>query len=320
MKEVTFIRLNIEKWKETEKVVDQAKSLSPDRLADVYTELTADLAFAQTHFPASRITVYLNNLASALHSEIYRNKREKWSRVVTFWTQEVPQTMHAARRELFVSFLIFVVSAMIGVLSAANDPNFVRLILGSGYVDMTLNNIANGEPMAVYNGSSEVPMFLGITLNNVMVSFNCFAMGVLTSFGTGYVLLSNGIMIGAFQTFFYQHGLLWESTLAIWLHGTLEIWAVIVSGAAGLALGNGWLFPGTYSRGESFRRGAKRGLKIVVGTVPVFIMAGFIEGFITRHTELPDGLRLSLILSSLAFIIFYYIYLPNRKRHGVTKT
>lgn len=320
MKEVTFIRLNIEKWKETEKVVDQAKSLSPDRLADVYTELTADLAFAQTHFPASRITVYLNNLASALHSEIYRNKREKWSRVVTFWTQEVPQTMHAARRELFVSFLIFVVSAMIGVLSAANDPNFVRLILGSGYVDMTLNNIANGEPMAVYNGSSEVPMFLGITLNNVMVSFNCFAMGVLTCFGTGYVLLSNGIMIGAFQTFFYQHGLLWESTLAIWLHGTLEIWAVIVSGAAGLALGNGWLFPGTYSRGESFRRGAKRGLKIVVGTVPVFIMAGFIEGFITRHTELPDGLRLSLILSSLAFIIFYYIYLPNRKRHGVTKT
>lgn len=320
MKEVTFIRLNIEKWKETEKVVDQAKSLSPDRLADVYTELTSDLAFAQTHFPASRITVYLNNLASALHSEIYRNKREKWSRVVTFWTQEVPQTMHAARRELLVSFLIFVVSAMIGVLSAANDPNFVRLILGSGYVDMTLNNIANGEPMAVYNGSSEVPMFLGITLNNVMVSFNCFAMGVLTSFGTGYVLLSNGIMVGAFQSFFYQHGLLWESTLAIWLHGTLEIWAVIVSGAAGLALGNGWLFPGTYSRGESFRRGAKRGLKIVVGTVPVFIMAGFIEGFITRHTELPDGLRLSLILSSLAFIIFYYIYLPNRKRHGVTKT
>lgn len=93
---------------------------------------------------------------------------------------------------------------------------------------MTLDNIANGEPMAVYNGSSEVPMFLGITLNNVMVSFNCFAMGLLTSFGTGYMLLSNGIMVGAFQTFFYQHDLLWESSLAIWLHGTLEIWAIIV--------------------------------------------------------------------------------------------
>ena len=201
----------------------------------------------------------------------------------------------------------------------AADPDFVRLIMGNSYVDMTLDNIANGEPMAVYNSSSEVPMFLGITLNNIMVSFNCFAMGILTSFGTGYMLFSNGVMLGAFQTFFYQHGLLWDSMLAIWLHGTLEIWAIIVAGAAGLALGNGWLFPGTYSRLESFKRGAKRGLKIVVGTVPVFIVAGFIEGFLTRHTQLPDMLRLGLILTSLTFILFYYIYLPNRKRHGITK-
>ena len=320
MKEVTFIRRNIEKWKETEKVVERAGSLSPDQLADAYTDLTADLAFAQTHFPASRITIYLNNLASALHNEIYRNKREKWGRIITFWTREVPQTMYDARRELLTSFLIFISSVLIGILSAANDPDFVRLILGNGYVDMTLENIANGEPMAVYGGSSEVPMFLRITLNNVMVSFNCFVMGLFTSFGTGYMLLFNGIMVGAFQTFFYQHDLLWESSLAIWLHGTLEIWAIIVAGAAGLALGNGWLFPGTYSRLESFRRGAKRGLKIVIGTVPVFIMAGFIEGFITRHTELPDMLRLGVILTSLAFIIFYYIYLPNRKKHGITET
>lgn len=320
MKEVTFIRRNIEKWKETEKVVEQAANLSPDQLADAYTDLTADLAFAQTHYPTSRITIYLNNLASALHNEIYRNKREKWSRIITYWTHEVPQTMHDARRELKVSFIIFAVSVFIGVVSALNDPEFVRLIMGNRYVDMTLNNIANGEPMAVYNGSSELPMFLRITLNNVMVSFNCFAMGILTSFGTGYMLLVNGIMIGAFQTFFYQHGLLWESMLAVWLHGTLEIWSIIVAGAAGLALGNGWLFPGTYSRLESFRRGAKKGLKIIIGTVPIFIIAGFIEGFITRHTDLPDMLRLGLILTSLAFIIFYYIYLPNRRKYGITET
>ena len=318
MKEVTFIRRNIDKWKEAEKVVEQATNLSPDRLADVYTDLTADLAFAQTHFPTSRISIYLNNLASALHNKIYQNKREKWTRIITFWTQEIPQIMYDARRELLVSFIIFTVS-VIGAVSAASDLDFVRLILGNGYVDMTLDNIANGEPMAVYNGSSEVPMFLGITLNNIMVSFYCFAMGILTSFGTGYMLFNNGVMIGAFQMFFFQHGLLGESMLAIWLHGTLEIWSIIVAGAAGLALGNGWLFPGTYSRLESFKRGAKRGVKIVVGTIPIFIMAGFIESFITRHTELPDILRLGLILISLAFIIFYYIYLPNKKRHGITK-
>jgi uncharacterized membrane protein SpoIIM required for sporulation len=102
------------------------------------------------------------------------------------------------------------------------------------------------------------------------------------------------------------------------LHGTLEISAIIVAGAAGLAMGNGWLFPGTYKRLYSFRRGAKRGLKIVVGTVPLFVMAGFIESFFTRHTEWPDGLRLTIILLSLAFIIYYYIVLPYLRHHGTT--
>ena len=110
-------------------------------------------------------------------------------------------------------------------------------------------------------------------------------MRILTSFGTGYMLFSNGVIFRSFPDILFILCLLWDSMLAIWLHGTLEIWAIIVAGAAGLALGNGWLFPGTYSRLESFKRGAKRGLKIVVGTVPVFIMAGFIEGFhyVTRN-------------------------------------
>ena len=87
----------------------------PDRLEEVYTTITSDLAFAQTHYPTSRITVYLNNLASTLHNEIYRNKREKWSRIITFWTHEVPHTMFEARWLLLASFIITVVSILIGV-------------------------------------------------------------------------------------------------------------------------------------------------------------------------------------------------------------
>ena len=310
MKEVSFIRHNIEKWRQMELDVDNASSLTPDQLAEAYTELTADLAFAQTHYPQSRITLYLNNLASALHNEIYRNKREKRSRLVTYWTREVPQTMWEARRLLLVSFIIFVVSALIGVVSTFGDPEFPRLILGDSYVDMTLENIANGEPMGVYGKESGVTMFLGITMNNILVSFRCFAMGLFTSIGAGLMLFYNGIMVGAFQTFFHQHQLLWESTRAIWLHGTIEISSIIVAGAAGISLGNGFLFPGTYKRMESFRRGAIRGMKIVVGTVPLFILAGFIESFVTRHTELPDIVRLTVILLSLAFVIYYFVYLP----------
>jgi integral membrane protein len=315
MKEILFIRNNIDKWRSVEELIDNVNFEMPDRLAEAYIDLTADLAFAQTHYPHSRITIYLNNLSSSLHNELYRNKREKWSRVLTFWTQEVPDVMWKERRLLLISFLIFMVSVLIGVLSTLGDASFPRLILGDGYMDMTLENIAKGKPMGVYGSEEESVMFLGITLNNIMVSFNIFVSGVLTSFMPGYQLFQNGIMVGCFDTFFYQHGLLGESLLATMLHGTLELSAIVVAGAAGLAMGNGWLFPGTYSRIVSFQRGAKRGMKIVVGTVPLFVLAGFIESFITRHTEINDFVRLTVILLSLCFVIFYFIYLPYKRNH-----
>lgn len=316
MKEVVFIRQNIEKWRRAEQVVESAASQSPDHLADVYVDLTSDLAFAQTHYPRSRITLYLNNLASSLHNELYRNKREKWSRILTFWHTEVPLAVYGARRELLYAFLIFLTSVLVGVVSQLGDENFARTILGDGYVDMTLRNIAKGDPMAVYSGGEEGSMFLAITINNVRVSFLCFAAGMFTSIGTGWLLFTNGVMVGCFQTFFAQHGVLGESMLAIWLHGTLEISAVIIAGAAGITMGNGWLFPGTYPRLVSFRRAARRGMKIVVGTVPVFIVAGFIESFLTRHTHAPAVLRFGLIALSAAFIAYYYIYLPKKRIYG----
>ena len=319
MKEVTFIRQNISKWRGAELVVETIDDTDATELADTYIDVTSDLAFAQTHYPESKITHYLNNLASALHNEIFRSHRYRWSRLLTFWTDEVPRTMWEARRELLLSFIVFVVSAFIGSLSQLFDPEFCRIILGDYYVDMTLQNIANGEPMAVYGGDPESDMFGSITLNNVKVSFVAFVLGVFTSLGTGFILFQNGVMLGSFQTFFAQHDLLWQSGLAVWLHGTLEISAIIVAGAAGIAMGNSWLFPGTYPRLVSFRRGARRGLRIVVGTVPVFVVAGFIESFFTRHTEWPDLLRLSIILCSLAFVIYYYIVLPKKKSNEYRK-
>ena len=320
MKEVTFIRQNLDKWRRYEKVLEEEVFSTPDDLADAYIDVTSDLAFSQTHYPQSRITLYLNNLGISIHNKIYRNKRERWTRIYTFWTQEVPATMWDARRELRWSLLIFLLFSFVGALSQWFDPEFSRLIMGDGYVDMTLDNIAKGSPMAVYDSTEEGAMFVEITLNNVRVSFFIFVMGIFTSLGTGFLLMRNAVMLGAFQTFFAQHGLLYESALAIWLHGTLEISAIIIAGAAGLAMGNGWLFPGTYSRMDAFRRGVKRGLKIVVGTVPVFIVAGFIESFATRHVDMGDAWRLGIIAFSALFIVYYFVVLPYLKHHESGKT
>ena len=318
MKEVFFIRHNIEKWKSLEKLVDSISTHNPAELADAYTELSTDLSFSRSHYPKSRITIYLNNLASALHNQLYKNKKENHSRIITFWTKEIPEAMYYSRKELLYSFLVFSICILIGIISALNDDSFVRLILGNGYVDMTLRNIENGTPMEVYNSSSQFKMFIGIAFNNIFVSFRAFVAGILTGFGTGIVLFYNGIMVGAFQTFFFQHNAGFESMLAIWLHGTFEISAIIIAGAAGFAFGNGWLFPGTYSRGYAFKQGAKRVLKIIIGLMPVFLIASFIESYLTRHTEYPTFIRLSIIILSFICVIYYYIVLPHLKYHGIS--
>ena len=310
MKEAVFIRHNKEKWKTYASILQHPQKQSPDVVADLYIDVTNDLSFARSHYPQSQITGYLNGLSSQLHQFIHQKKKTRFSRIITFWTQEIPEIMHHSRKELLYSFLIFAVCMFIGAFSAANDEGFVRLILGDQYTDKTLENINKGDPMAVYKSMQSGDMFASITLNNIKVSFTIFVFGIFTSLASAYVLLYNGIMVGSFQYFFYEQGLLGESALAIWTHGTLEISAIIVAGAAGIAMGNGWLFPKTYTRLESFRRSAARGGKIVMGTVPIFIIAGFLESYVTRHTEFPFGLRLSFILVSLCFVIFYYIVYP----------
>jgi len=128
-------------------------------------------------------------------------------------------------------------------------------------------------------------------------------------------------MVGAFQYFFYTQGVFTESFLTIWMHGTLEISAIIIAGAAGITMGKGWVFPGTLSRLKSFQISARRGLKIMMGLVPIFIIAGFIEGYITRHTELPDLLRASFILICLVFVLWYFVWYPYYKaKHGFNIT
>jgi uncharacterized membrane protein SpoIIM required for sporulation len=316
MREAAFIRQNKTKWKQYETEV----SADPDVLADRFIALTDDLSFARTFYPESEVTHYLNNLTGQVHQAIYRNKKEKKNRFVLFWKAELPLLIRRHHRQLFYAFLIFSVACFIGALSAAYDDTFVRLILGDSYVNTTISNIQKGDPMAVYKQQGEMPMFLGITMNNIKVAFMAFVAGVFFSVGTFWIILTNGIMVGAFHYFFYKYGLLLTSVLSIWIHGTLELSAIVIAGCGGFVMGNSILFPKTYSRLVSFRQGAREGLKIVVGLVPVFMLAGFLEGFVTRHTEMPLYLSLFIIGTSAFFILYYFIYYPiylfSRKSYG----
>ena len=168
MKEILFIRQNVQQWQSIENIAEDPSAYSPDDVAGAYLRVTTDLAFAQTHYPTSRITVYLNDLASVLHNSLYRRRHEKHSRIITFWTQEVPLTMWEARHLLLASFIIMVLSVLVGVISQAGDTDFCRIILGDWYMDETLENIRKGKPFAIYDSDSVGNMLFSITINNIM--------------------------------------------------------------------------------------------------------------------------------------------------------
>ena len=99
--------------------------------------------------------------------------------------------------------------------------------------------------------------------------------------------------------------------MVVFVHGTLELWSIIIAGAAGLIMGNSFLFPGTFTRTQSLIRGGKNGLKIVVGLVPLFVTAAFFESFVTRYSNMPVWISISILAVSIAFIIWYFIIYPN---------
>ncbi|CAM1333253.1 stage II sporulation protein M [Tenacibaculum aestuariivivum] len=310
MREAAFVKKNKEKWQLFEDALYNKTLVSPDTLASLYVELTDDLSYVKTFYPHGNTFVYLNSIAAVAHQKIYKTKKESKNRLFTFFKTEFPLLFYKHQKQLLIAFSVFAFFSLVGVFSSANDVDFVRLILGDSYVNMTLENIEKGDPMAVYKKSNAVDMFIGITINNIKVAMYAFVLGILFSLGTLYIMMQNGIMLGSFLYFFYDKNLLWESSRTIWIHGTIEISVIIIAGCAGLVLGNGLLFPKTYSRLESFKKSMNDGLKIMVSTIPFFIIAGFLEGFVTRYTEMPNWLAIFIILTSLIIIIFYYIIYP----------
>jgi len=306
MREALFVKQNSEKWKSYETL----QTGSSDELAKRFIDITNDLAYAKTFYPKSKTTAYLNGVAALLHQAIYKNKKEDRNRLTHFWKYELPLLFFQYRKQLLYSFIFFAIFSSIGAISAKYDDTFLRLILGDGYVNMTNENIAKGDPFGVYKKQGEFEMFFQIAVNNSWVALLTVISGALFSIGPVFLLLRNGVMLGAFEYFFFSKGLGLQSILVIWIHGTLEISTIILAGGAGLVLGHGLLFPKTYTRLIAFRKSAKDAAKIGAGIIPILILAAFFEGYITRHTEMPMYLSISILFASLAFMVWYVIIYP----------
>lgn len=312
MRESQFVEQNSEKWAAFEKALGSRKK-DPETLRKSLIEVTDDLSYAQTYYKNRSVRVYLNGLAQKVYNLIYKNRRNLLGSIKTFFIDDVPRIMYHARKELLVAFIVLLVSIGIGVFSSMRDNNFAVAILGADYVSETIANIESGNPMGVYKDEAQVSMFYRIAVNNLTVSLYVFLFGLFASYGALVLMVRNGVMLGVFIHFFYARHLETDFNYTVWMHGTIEVLTLVVETVAGMLLGRGLIYPGTYSRSKAFAIWGRRGAMVFLSTIPFIITAAFIESFLTRHTELPNIVRGLLIVLSLALMVLYFVWLPFKR-------
>lgn len=306
LREALFIKKNKERWEN----ISQQPSDNPDEMAFEFTQLVDDLGYAKTFYPHSKVTRFLNTEASRRYLSIYRNRKEEGNRLIKFFKYDVPLAIVKHQITLLACFVVFMLFFAVGFFSALKDEHFLREMLGDGYVNMTEENIAKGNPFGVYQNENSFTMWLYIMVNNIQVSFFYFLEGIVPYFFTLLSLIKEAVRLGAFEYMFASKGYGGLFVLTVMIHGTLELSAIIITVTAGVVLGKSWLFPGTIKRMQALKEGAKDGAKIMVALVPVFIVAAFFESFVTRHYRMPAYASITILATSLLFIVGYFVIYP----------
>ncbi len=316
LREALFIKKNKDRWLK----IQQQPAQDPDEIASDFTQLVDDLAYAKTFYPSGKVTDFINAQASKIYLDVYRNRKEESNRLVTFWKYDLPLTIRKHHGVILFSFLFFCVFFGIGFFTSQQDEEVARSFFGDWYVEHTKENISKGNPFGIYEHGNSFLTWMGIMVNNIAVSLRMFAAGIVFGVPCLYDLARTSVMVGIFDQFFAARGLGVDFWLVVFVHGTLEITAIILAGAAGLIMGKSYLFPGTIRRVDALKQGAKDGVKIIIGLLPVFALAAFFEGFITRLYNDLSYLTTAIFGLSVIFVTWYFIIYPIRLRRKMSKT
>lgn len=317
MKEEKFISQNSETWKNLEATLERLKSKSLyhfnkdelDSFFSCYNLTCGHLSYSRTNYGNSNTTNYLNKLVASAHSYIYTTKSFSIKRLFVFLVIGFPQLIKKNWKPLLLSSSIFllamVISFIFTLISTDNAGAFISPEMADSILERNVNEYAANR-----NGAVLSPF---IFTNNIKVGILAFALGITLAIGTIYVVYTNGYMLGALAALYFHKGgslLFWALILP---HGILELFAIFVCGGAGIIIGYSIINPGKYSRRDSFIIRGKESIKLVLGTIPIFIIAGIIEGYFTPSSLFSEVAKLIFAMTTLILLIIYLV-LPNIRK------
>jgi len=269
-------------------------------LALLYRQTASDLATIREDASSRNLTHYLNQLLGRAHNLIYMGRRSRGGGIITFYRETFPEVFHETLPYTFAAFAIFFVLAAAGMMMAIFDPRFQEYLLGSAMMDtiarreMWTHSLVTVKPLA----SS------AIMTNNLTVSFTTFALGATAGIGTVWMLALNGLLLGVVTAACWQAGMADKLYSFVAPHGVLELPAIFIAGGAGLLLAKGMLFPRTLPRKDSIAREGGRAVRLVLGIIPMLIVAGTIEGFVSP-SDLPPSLKYTLAAGLFILLLLY---------------
>lgn len=266
----------------------------------LYRQTAADLAVIRQDPSSLHFARYLNQLMGRAHNIIYAGHRANYGAILSFFYRDYPAAFRRNLKYIAASLLIFIVGAVAGTALTFQDPDFQSQILGPKIIE----DIQHHEMWTQSIVSVKPTTSSAIMTNNLTVSFMAFAAGITAGLGTLYMMFFNGLMIGVVGSACYMAGM----SLKLWSfvapHGVLELPAIFIAGGAGLKIAQGLLFPGVLPRKESLAQAGKEATTLVLGVIPLLIVAGIIEAFVSP-TGIAVWLKFSLAGGLFTLLVVY---------------
>lgn len=288
-----------------------AKNASPTaplpvaEMPSAYRQLCQQLAIARSRRYSAALLARLNQLALRAYQQIYRAPQRRWPVVLHFLTADFPQRVRNEARLFWLCAALFYLPLLGMGLSVYQAPELIYSLLSP-------ESVADLEAMYMpdksaddRNATDDVAMFGYYIYNNIGLGFRIFAGGILLGVGAAFMLLLNGVFIGAVSGYLTARGFIETFYTFIAGHGAFELTGIVLAGVAGLKLGWAVAAPGRFSRVEALRRAAAGGVRLILGVVALLVLAAFIEAFWSSNRAIPAEIKYAVGVAGWLLVILY---------------
>lgn len=314
-----FVEKNRNDWKKLEQHIaaldNSRRNISGREINQfhrLYQKTAHHLSYSQTYFPDEDVTAYLNELVAKSHNLLYKNQVSSIKQIRTFFSTTFITLLSEQWKAVLYAMLLFFIGALAAFLSVLDDPLHLY-----GVLPEDVAQSFDPEQIGTDEGQVDAStMSASIMTNNIQVGILAFAGGITFGILTVYLMVFNGIMIGALAGMYLLSGNAYEFWAYIVPHGIIELTAIFIAGGAGLLMGYKLFVPGPYRRGYQLKLQAKRSVMLLLGTIPLFVIAGIIEGFITPADLSLETKYIVAVLTIIALVLYIASGTLLRKRHA----